>query len=127
MRLSDSSKRLGEMRSSGVQTQSAEQLLSKLQRDVRDLSDKKEALENGVSEREAHLSKLQGWEKSDRITTEDDVRAKRDQVGQDVHPYKPNIPPTFTNIYDIYIHEFYGRFKTWKNKLPSSKRDSMQL
>lgn len=80
MRLSESSKRLSEMKSSGIQTQSAEQLLSKLQRDVRDLSDKKEALENNVSEREAHLSKLQGWEKSDRITTEDDVRAKREQV-----------------------------------------------
>lgn len=68
------------MRSSGLQSQSAEQLLSKLQRDVRELSDRREVLEGAIGEREAHLEKLMSWEGSDRMTTEDDVRAKRDQV-----------------------------------------------
>lgn len=79
-RLSETTKRLQNMRSSGVQNQSAEQLLNKLQREVRELSDRREQVENTIADREAHLDKLQGWDSSDRVTTEDDVRAKRDQV-----------------------------------------------
>lgn len=55
-------------------------MLAKLQKDVRELADKKESLESNIAEREQHLVKLQSWEKSDRVTTEDDVRQKRDQV-----------------------------------------------
>lgn len=80
MRFSEASKRLSEMRNSGLQSQSAEQLLAKLQRDVRELSDRRETLERAIGERESHLEKLMGWENSDRMTTEDGVRAKRDQV-----------------------------------------------
>ena len=80
MRFSDASKRLSEMRNSGLQSQSAEQLLAKLQRDVRELADRRETLESAINERETHLEKLHSWENSDRMTTEDDVRAKRDQV-----------------------------------------------
>lgn len=82
MRFNDASKRLAEMRNSGLQSQSAEQLLAKLQRDVRELSDRRETLELAIGERESHWEKLQGWENTDRMTTEDDVRAKRDQVHQ---------------------------------------------
>lgn len=80
MRFGDASKRLSEMRNSGLQSQSAEQLLTKLQRDVRELADRRDTLEGAIHERESHLEKLHSWENSDRMTTEDDVRAKREQV-----------------------------------------------
>jgi intraflagellar transport protein 81 len=80
MRFGDSQKRLGDLRSAGTQSQSAEQLLGKLVRDVRELQDRRETLEGAVVEREMHMEKLQGWDRSDRVTTDDDVRAKRDQV-----------------------------------------------
>lgn len=80
LRFNDASKRLAELKSSGVQTQSAEQILNKLQQDVKLLSSKRENLEKAISEREAQLEKLQSWESADRVTTEDDVRSKRDQV-----------------------------------------------
>lgn len=59
-RLSDASRRLNETKSSGIQNQSAEKLYSKLQGDVRQMSDKRDALENELHDRETHLSKLQG-------------------------------------------------------------------
>ncbi len=80
MRFGDSQKRLSDVRSSGTQNQTAEQLLTKLHKDVRDLQDRRETLESAVVEREMHLEKLQSWENSDRVTTEDDVLRKRDQV-----------------------------------------------
>ena len=49
-------------------------------RDVRELSDKKDTLEREIVDRQGHLDKLQGWDSSDRAATEDDVRAKREQV-----------------------------------------------
>ena len=39
-----------------------------------------ESLESTCSERERLLEKLQGFDGSERLTTEDDVRAKREQV-----------------------------------------------
>lgn len=79
-RFNECSRRLAGLRSSGVQNQSAEQMLNKLQKEVRELVDRRDGLETALSDREALLDKLQGWETSDRMTTEDDVRAKRDQV-----------------------------------------------
>ena len=63
-----------------MQSQTAEQLLAKLQKDVRELADRREVLETSIADREIHLEKLHSWDSSDRLTTEDDVRAKRDQV-----------------------------------------------
>eukprot|EP01038_Epipyxis_sp_PR26KG_P004215 gene4215-5990_t len=80
MRLNDSNKRFSELKKSGVQTQSAEQILNKLQNDVKDLSDKRESIERSIAERELHLEKLQSWDNNDKVTTEEDVRSKRDQV-----------------------------------------------
>lgn len=79
-RYQDASKRLGEMRSNGSQSQSAEQILSKLQETVREINMKRENVDKACEEREAHLEKLQGWDKNDRATTDDDVRSKREQV-----------------------------------------------
>ena len=42
----------------------------------------KETLESTCSERERLLEKLQGFDGSERMTTEDDVRSKREQVSQ---------------------------------------------
>jgi chromosome segregation ATPase len=80
MRFNDSNKRLNEMKKSGVQTQSAEQILSKLHQDVKELSEKRDAIETNIADREIHLEKLQHWDSSDRLTTEEDVLMKRDQV-----------------------------------------------
>jgi chromosome segregation ATPase len=79
-RLADTNRRLSELRGSGSQTQTAEQLLTKLQKDVREIADRKEGLEISIADREIHLEKLHSWDSSDRMTTEDDVRTKRDQV-----------------------------------------------
>lgn len=79
-RLSETNRRLNEMKNSGIQNQSADKLFANLQSDVRQMSDKRDSLENEFHDRENHLSKLQGWDKSDRMTTEDDVRAKRMQL-----------------------------------------------
>jgi hypothetical protein len=53
-RYNDSSRRLSELRSSGVQNQNAEQLFTKLQKDVRELADRRDALEAAVVEREVY-------------------------------------------------------------------------
>jgi hypothetical protein len=89
------------LKSSGAQSQTAEQMLSKLQKSVRELVERKgnsaqhfrstslssyrcllciDSLESSLSERGSLLEKLQGWDQNERMTTEDDVRAKRDQV-----------------------------------------------
>jgi intraflagellar transport protein 81 len=80
MKYTDSSRRLAELRSSGVQTQSAEQILSKLHTDVKELNDRREHIERIITEREMHLEKLQSWDSPDRAPSEDDVFMKRDQV-----------------------------------------------
>ena len=79
-RLAETNRRLSDLRGSGAQSQTAEQLLTKLQKDVRELADRREVLETSIADREIHLEKLHSWDSSDRVTTEDDVRAKRDQV-----------------------------------------------
>ena len=79
-RLAETNRRLTDLRGSGAQGQTAEQLLSNLQKDVRELSERREQLETSIADREIHLEKLHSWDSSDRMTTEDDVRAKRDQV-----------------------------------------------
>ena len=82
MRFNDASKRLADLRSSGALTLSAEQLLSNLQKEVKDLSSRREAVDAAIFERQVHLEKLQGWESADRVTTEDDVLIKREQVSE---------------------------------------------
>jgi intraflagellar transport protein 81 len=80
MRFADASKRLADSRSSGAQSLSAEQLLANLQKEVKDLVGRREAVESAIFERQAHLDRLQSWENADRVTTEDDVLIKREQV-----------------------------------------------
>lgn len=79
-RYNDAGRRLGDTRSSGSLSQSPEELLNKLAGEVRGLTERKDAQEALLSERQGHLEKLMGWENSDRITTEDDVRSKRSQL-----------------------------------------------
>lgn len=80
MRYNDASRRLAELRASGIQNQSAEQILGKLQSDVRELNDRRENIERIITEREMHLEKLQSWDSPDRAPTEDDIHIKREQV-----------------------------------------------
>jgi intraflagellar transport protein 81 len=80
LRFADASRRLTDLKSSGVQSQSAEQILNKLHQDVKDLNEKREIIDKTIGEREAHLEKLQSWDNADRHTTDDDVRVKREQV-----------------------------------------------
>lgn len=80
MRFNDASKRLSDLRNSGALTLSAEQLLSNLQKEVKDLVSRREAVDAAIFERQTHLEKLQGWDSADRVTTEDDVIIKREQV-----------------------------------------------
>lgn len=80
LRFSDANKRLAELKNSGVRNQTAEQILNKLQQDVKELNDRKDSVERIIMERESHLEKLQSWDNADRVTTEDDVLMKRDQV-----------------------------------------------
>lgn len=79
-RHSAASKRLAETRTQGIQNASAEELLARLQREVREINSEQEATQNMLNEKLNHLEKLKGWESSDRVTTEDDVRAKRSQL-----------------------------------------------
>jgi chromosome segregation ATPase len=80
LRFSDATKRFAELKRSGVQTQSAEQILTKLHADVKELNDRREGVDRLINEREAHLEKLQSWDNTDRITTDEDVRMKREQL-----------------------------------------------
>ena len=82
MRFSEASRRFSELKQSGIQTQSAEQILNKLQNDVRELSERRESVDRSIADRQAHLEKLQSWDSADRIMTEDDVRLKRDSVAE---------------------------------------------
>ena len=80
LRYNDAAKRFSELKNSGIQNQSAEQLFVKLQKDVKDLNERKENLEVKLLERENHYEKLQSWDQSDQNTTEEDVYNKRQQV-----------------------------------------------
>jgi intraflagellar transport protein 81 len=82
MRYNDAARRLQELKSSGIQSQSAEQIVNKLSQDVKELTDRRETIERVITERELHLEKLQSWDNNDRITSEDDVRIKHDQVAE---------------------------------------------
>lgn len=79
LRYNDANKRLSEMKSSGIRNQTAEQILSKLQSDVKELNDRRENIEKIMSEREHHLDKLKSWDNSDRPVTDNDIRMKRDE------------------------------------------------
>lgn len=80
MRFVATQKRLNDLKHGGTENKTAHELLGQVHADVRDMQNRRETLEGAVVERELHLEKLLGWEKNDRMTTEDDVRAKRDQV-----------------------------------------------
>ena len=73
-------KRLSEAKSSGVQKQSPEQLLNKLQKEVKDLMDRKDQLESTLRDKESQLEQLSGWGGGDRAITDEDINMKRDQV-----------------------------------------------
>jgi intraflagellar transport protein 81 len=80
MRYQEVNKSFAELKNSGIQNQSAEQILAKLNNDVHELNHRREMIERIVSERELHLEKLQSWDSNDRMMTDDDIRLKRDQV-----------------------------------------------
>lgn len=77
---SELNRRVAEMKKQGLHNQSAEEILSKLQSDVKELTEKKDAAERNLTDRVNHLNKLHGWDNSDRNATEDDVRAKKEQL-----------------------------------------------
>jgi len=79
-RFNDATKRANETKSQGIYSQSAEELLTKLQSDVRDLASRKDSLDNSLSQRINYYEKMKGWNNSDRPITEDDVRARRLQL-----------------------------------------------
>jgi intraflagellar transport protein 81 len=80
MRFTDANRRYQELKSSGIQSQSAQQILTKLSHDVKELQERRDAMERVIAEREMHLEKLQSWDNADRPATDDDVQYKRDQV-----------------------------------------------
>lgn len=80
LRFSDAAKRLSELKKNSIRNQSAEQILSKLQNDVKELNERKEQFDHTINEKEIHLEKLQSWDNNDRITTDDDVHQKKDDV-----------------------------------------------
>jgi intraflagellar transport protein 81 len=78
---SDAAKRLNEARSNGSQNQSAEEILMKLHKEVKDLSVRRENIESSIIDRGSYLEKLQSWDATmDRVMTEQDVREKQHQV-----------------------------------------------
>lgn len=89
----EATKRLGETKQQGVQTQTAEQLLAKLQAEVQNLNQRKQNLDRQMEERIRYLEKLQGFE-NDRSISEDDVRDKRRQmreIDEDIKAIQQNI------------------------------------
>lgn len=82
MRFNDAQKRLHDLKNSGVLQQSAEFILSKLQSDVKELLDRKEHLDNLLSEREQHLERLSSFDSAagQTMLREEDLRLKREQV-----------------------------------------------
>lgn len=80
LHFSDANRRVNELKASGIVNQNAQQILEKLNNDVRELNDRRDNLERILTEREMHLEKLTSWDSNDRILSEDDLRMKRDQV-----------------------------------------------
>lgn len=80
MRYGDAAKRLNDLKSTGILQQSGDFILSKLRKDVKELADRKDHLENLLSEREQHLERLSSFDNSSGALTEDDLRSKRDAV-----------------------------------------------
>ena len=97
LRFSDATKRLAELKKSGAQNQSAEQILSKLHQDVKELNDRRENVDRIISEREIHLEKLQSWDNNDRITTDEDVRMKREDL-QDLEDQKKSLSDRLESV-----------------------------
>ena len=88
LRYTDAAKRLNEARSSGGHNQSAEQILNKVHREVKDLSARREMIERTSAERAIYLEKLQSFDSNmDRVLTDSDVREKRHQV----HDYEDEV------------------------------------
>lgn len=86
VRLNDARRRLSDVKSSSLSTQSPEAIYDKLSKDVRELSEKKENWEIIVTEKEVHLEKLLSWEHSASQalggggSLEDEVRYKKDTL-----------------------------------------------
>lgn len=81
IKLTDSSQRLNSIKSDGIQKLSADQLVSKMQCDVKILYDRREALTATLSDRTQHLEKIGSWSvSSDRTGTYEDVQVKREQI-----------------------------------------------
>jgi hypothetical protein len=78
--LSVSPRRANETKSQGIYSQSAEELLSKLQTDVRELISRNDSIDNSLSQRLSYFEKMRGWSDHDRPITEDDVRTRRLQL-----------------------------------------------
>jgi hypothetical protein len=76
----EAGQRLAKINGNGNQNKSPEQLLTQLQKDVKDLFDRKQLLEQLVSEKQIVLDKLQSWDNSSREVNSDDVQVKREQV-----------------------------------------------
>jgi len=80
-KLTNSSQRFNSIKAGGMQKLSGDQLLSKLQVDVKCLYDHREVLTATVTERSQHLEKLNNWTMlSDRAGTYEDVQAKKEQL-----------------------------------------------
>ena len=80
LRYNDANKRLIEIKNSGIKTNTAEQILNKLQSDVKELNDRKDNVDKIILERETYLEKLQNWENSDKIITDEDIYMKKDNI-----------------------------------------------
>ena len=76
-RLTDARKRLQEMKSNGLNNLNANELLNKLNKDVKEINNKREQLEIQLTEREMFLEKLSSW---DKPISEDDLQYKRRQL-----------------------------------------------
>lgn len=63
-------RRLNETKSQGVYSQSAEELLNKLQNEVREMSHRKDSVESTLTQRLGYMEKLQGFDSGDRNATE---------------------------------------------------------
>lgn len=80
MHLNDCKKRLMDIKSSKIETQSPEEMFSKLQHDVKDLFMRCENLQMSVRDRELLLEKLRSWDGDEEHATDEDVQLKRDQL-----------------------------------------------
>jgi hypothetical protein len=65
-------RRLNETKSQGVYNQSAEELLNKLNAEVREMNHRKETIESSLTQRLAYMEKMQSWDSVDKNATEVD-------------------------------------------------------